>query len=273
MFALLVVGVLLQSLGAYGQTSNATCSVAHKWAFNSQQLSPCQVASALLAVCTGSYHVDLLPVGHHYEGPLREDANPCQCNTVVYSLLAECGLCQNRTISMWMPWETNCATVSINAFPEPIPAGLHVPGWAYLDVKAKDMFDEVAALNADIAESTAGPPPAPTNTSTSSAASATTESIAMSSAAAAAARQRRSNAIGGGVIGAFFFLVLICGLGFWLYHRRKTTRSNGEPLNSPTMSQYRTNTVPSDSRPSNPVPSVTVSTLRSQPRTGSIHSA
>ncbi|KAJ7120499.1 hypothetical protein C8R43DRAFT_83280 [Mycena crocata] len=143
---LIIVWLLGRTLLASAQTSNATCSVAQKWASNSQQQSPCLVASSLLAVCTGSYDVFALPEGWHYNGPSIQDANPCQCNTVVYSLLSECGLCQNRTVVMWSVWETNCASVSIGSFPKPIPAGLHVPGWAYLDVKATDMFNESLAL-------------------------------------------------------------------------------------------------------------------------------
>jgi hypothetical protein len=47
-----------------------------------------------------AYEVYALPLQSHYAGPDMQDANPCQCNTVVFSLLAECGLCQNRTTSM-----------------------------------------------------------------------------------------------------------------------------------------------------------------------------
>ncbi|KAJ7172290.1 hypothetical protein C8R46DRAFT_143039 [Mycena filopes] len=95
-----VVSLLAQDLFAAAQTSNATCAVSHKWAFNSQKQTPCVVAATLLAVCTGSYEVAALPEQFHYDGPSTQDANPCQCNTVVYSLLAECGLCQSRTITM-----------------------------------------------------------------------------------------------------------------------------------------------------------------------------
>ncbi|KAJ7271976.1 hypothetical protein B0H12DRAFT_673259 [Mycena haematopus] len=155
---LVVVWLLGKNLLAVAQTTNATCDVAHNWAFNSQKQSPCQVASSLLAVCTGSYEVYALPINFHYDGPDMQDANPCQCNTVVYSLLAECGLCQERTITMWSLWETNCASVSISSFPMPLPAGLHVPGWAYLDVETSDSFNETLAFaNSNITESTAIP--------------------------------------------------------------------------------------------------------------------
>jgi len=270
--ALVIVWLLGHTLFASAQTSNATCAPDHKWAFNSQQQSPCVVASTLLAVCTGSYEVDALPQQFHYEGPDLQDANPCWCNTVVYSLLAECGLCQNRTISMWSVWETNCASVSTDSFPLPLPAGLHVPGWAYLDVKAMDVFNEsLAEASANTTtESTAIPQPSKTasvsTASTSSAAAAET-TTASASSDATVVNQTRSNAIGGGIVGGFFALVLLCGLGFWIYRRRRIARTNGAVLDSPVMSEHQTDTLPS--HPTNTVPSVTVSSLNSQPQAGS----
>jgi len=272
---LIIVWLLGQNLFATAQTTNATCDVAHKWASNSQKQSPCQVASTLLAVCTGSYEVYALPDQFHYNGPDTQEANPCQCNTVVYSLLAECGLCQNRTITMWSLWETNCASVSISSFPMPIPAGLHVPGWAYLDVEVSDMFNEsLAQANANITESTAVPQPSKTPSAapvpTSSASSAAAQPTVVSDVSdASTVDQKRSNAVGGGIVGAFFALILVCFLALWIYRRRRIAKENGEMLNSPAMSEYRTDTLPS--QPTIPVPSITVSSLNSQP--GSIHSS
>ncbi|KAJ6525640.1 hypothetical protein B0H19DRAFT_1198143 [Mycena capillaripes] len=276
---LIVVWLLGQNLSA-AQTTNATCDASHQWAFNSQKQSPCLVASTLLAVCTGSYEVYALPDQFHYNGPDMQDANPCQCNTVVYSLLAECGLCQNRSITMWSLWETNCASVSTGSFPMPIPAGLHVPGWAWLDVKASDMFNESLALaNANITESTAIPQPTktpsapvPTSTSASSSAVAQPTAVSDSSDVSTAVDLKRSNAIGGGIVGGLFGLVLVCSLAFWIHRRRRVAKGNGQILNSPVMSEYRTDTLASPPT-TVPVPSITVSSLNSQPASGSIHSS
>ncbi|KAK7020461.1 hypothetical protein R3P38DRAFT_1215062 [Favolaschia claudopus] len=114
---LVIFGFLGQNFFVASQTTNATCDAAHNWAFNSKKQSPCQVASALITVCTGSYEVVALPIDSHYAGPANvQDANPCWCNSVVYSLLAECGLCQDRTITMWSLWEINCPSVSDSSF-------------------------------------------------------------------------------------------------------------------------------------------------------------
>ncbi|KAF7338141.1 hypothetical protein MVEN_02038900 [Mycena venus] len=273
---LVVVWFLGQNLFAAAQTTNATCDVAHNWAFNSQKQSPCEVASALLAVCTGSYEVVALPVNFHYNPPSMQDANPCQCNTVVYSLLSECGLCQDRTITMWSLWETNCASVSVGSFPMPIPAGLHVPGWAYLNPEtSSDMFNEsLAQANANITESTALPQPSKTSSATvptsSTSSAAAQPTIASDSSVSSPVNQKRSNAIGGGVVGGFAALILVSSLAVWIYRRRRNAKDKGAILNSPVMSEYRTDTLPS--QPTIPVPSITVSSLNSQP-SGSIHSS
>lgn len=43
------------------------------------------------------YTIDPLPANTHYIGPWVADANPCECNTVTYSMISACGVCQNRT--------------------------------------------------------------------------------------------------------------------------------------------------------------------------------
>ncbi|KAJ7905708.1 hypothetical protein B0H14DRAFT_22030 [Mycena olivaceomarginata] len=229
---LVIVWLLGQNIFASAQTTNATCDVAHNWAFNSKKQSPCEVASTLLAACTGSYEVYALPTDFHYEGPSIQDANPCQCNTVVYSLLAECGLCQDRTITMWSLWETNCASVSISSFPMPIPAGLHVPGWAYLDVRTSDTFSEALAFaNANITESTAVPHPSKTSSPSPSSTAVPTSStssavvqptVESDTSGSPPVNQTRSNAIGGGVVGGFFgLLLLVSAFSFWICRRRR----------------------------------------------------
>ncbi|KAJ7510059.1 hypothetical protein B0H11DRAFT_2215883 [Mycena galericulata] len=268
---LVIVWLLGQALLASSQTSNATCAPDHKWAFNSEQQSPCVVASTLLAVCTGTYEVYSLPDQWQYDGPDMQDANPCWCNTVVYSLLAECGLCQNRTISMWSVWEVNCASVSINSFPLPLPTGLHVPGWAYLNVQASDMFNEsLAEANANVTESTAIPQPSKTASLTTTSSAAAQSTTAAASSSATVINEKRSNAIGGGIVGGVFALVLLCCLGFWIRRRQRTARTRGEILDSPDMSQHQTDTLPIQSAV--PVPSITVSSLNSQPGSASIRS-
>ncbi|KAJ7724449.1 hypothetical protein DFH07DRAFT_783270 [Mycena maculata] len=252
---LVIVWFLGHSLFTSAQTTNVTCAADHKWAFNSEQQSPCAVASSLLAVCTGCATLWFIPC-------LR---NVAYARTVQYP----CGAFGRPTVPQFPSTVFNVQPSF--SFPDPIPAGLHVPGWAYLDVKASDMFNEsLAEANANITESTAIPQPTKTSssstTSTSSAAFQTTTVAAVSDTTVV--NQTRSNAIGGGIVGAFFALVLLGGLGFWIYRRRRVARTKGAILDSPVMSQHQTDTLPSQL----PVPSITVSSLNSQPGSGSIRS-
>ncbi|KAF9469207.1 hypothetical protein BDZ94DRAFT_1243953 [Collybia nuda] len=147
------------------QTTDASCLPFYQWMANSHKKSPCEVASALLGICADSYNVAALPPNTHYLGPTLKLANPCQCNTVAYSLMSACGSCQGRTFDSWSTWSANCASVSVNSFPEPIPTSVYVPGWAYLDVKTNDTFNELLAKqNANTTESTFIPPPTSTST-------------------------------------------------------------------------------------------------------------
>ncbi|KJA27471.1 hypothetical protein HYPSUDRAFT_937449 [Hypholoma sublateritium FD-334 SS-4] len=139
---------ILSSLRSTAAQAQASCLPFYSWASNSQNQSPCQVAASLLTVCNGSpFPVLPLPANSEYLGPTLQDANPCQCNTVTYSLMSACGACQGQDYVSWSVWTTNCATVYGNIFPEPIPSGVSVPGWAYLDVEAEGNFDQTNAKN------------------------------------------------------------------------------------------------------------------------------
>ncbi|SJL00491.1 uncharacterized protein ARMOST_03804 [Armillaria ostoyae] len=201
-----------------GQTNfTATCTLSDfHWTFNTVSKSPCDVASSLLAVCNdGSYTLQSLPDMTHYLGPSVDAANPCQCSTVSYSLISACGACQNRTFAQWSQWRVNCASVDIGGFPEPIPNGTHVPGWAYLDVKTKDTFDiNQAKQDANATESTFVPQP--TSTTVSSTTSTPSASPTQES------HSNHGNVVGGSVAGGVFGLMAVVGLiGIWTYRRRE----------------------------------------------------
>ncbi|KAJ7581079.1 hypothetical protein C8J56DRAFT_256550 [Mycena floridula] len=186
---------------ASAQSSFPTCVLAsYQWSFNSQNQSPCEVAAQLLGVCTGgSYTLPSLPMENHYLGPTIDTRNPCQCSTVAYSMVSACAACQNSTITAWSEWTTNCATVSLDVFPEPIPQGTFVPGWAFLDVKASDGFDPIPAKDhANATESTALPMPSSTaratRSLTSSIAGPSSGSTPTEAAGSSAFDEARSNA-------------------------------------------------------------------------------
>ncbi|KAJ3906828.1 hypothetical protein F5879DRAFT_987005 [Lentinula edodes] len=220
------------------QDTDAVCTLASlQWSFNTEKQSPCAVASSLLGVCSGGdYKVVALPdTDTEYLGPSIDAANPCQCNTVVYSLMSACALCQNGTIITWSEWITNCAPI-YTTFPKLIPDGLRVPAYAYLDVETQDTFDANAAMqDANATESTALPSTTSTTSSTQSSVTVSQTSSAPASASSTtstsesltAPNNPRSNAIGGGVVGGILGLALLllligCSIAF---RRRRRIRA------------------------------------------------
>ncbi|KAJ4497937.1 hypothetical protein C8R41DRAFT_916962 [Lentinula lateritia] len=236
--ACIALAAFFLALCVTAQDTDAVCTLASlQWSFNTEKQSPCAVASSLLGVCSGGdYKVVALPdIDTEYLGPSIDAANPCQCNTVVYSLMSACALCQNGTTITWSEWITNCAPI-YTTFPKPIPDGLRVPAYAYLDVETQDTFDANAAMqDANATESTALPSTTSTTSSTqssvtvsqTSSAPASVSSTSSTSESLTAPNDPRSNAIGGGVVGGILGLALLllligCSIAF---RRRRRIRA------------------------------------------------
>ncbi|KAF5380822.1 hypothetical protein D9615_004082 [Tricholomella constricta] len=167
----------------------------------------------------------------------------------------------------WSTWSGNCPTVSVNAFPQPIPPNVFVPGWAYLDVKANDTFNETAAkLSANsTAESTALQLPTSTSISIAVVPATNTEPAtvsATSTASASTSSTTRDNAIMGGIVGGTVGLAILLGFAHWYFTRRRRLARLGTQLPSPIeephrqepetadMRQYLANTAPRQLAPS-----------------------
>ena len=59
------------------------------------------------------YDVSALNPGEHYIGPAGVFLNPCQCSTVMYSMMGACNVCQNSTFIKWTEWSTACTNVYV----------------------------------------------------------------------------------------------------------------------------------------------------------------
>ncbi|KAJ7581075.1 hypothetical protein C8J56DRAFT_256370 [Mycena floridula] len=117
-------------------TSNATCLSSFKWASNACGQNPCLVAAHLQSTCvSGSYSLAALGPNSHYIGPARDQANPCQCSSVVYSLMSACAACQGQNYDSWNEWNVNCQTVYLAVYPKEIPINTSVPQWAYVSLE------------------------------------------------------------------------------------------------------------------------------------------
>ncbi|KIM47549.1 hypothetical protein M413DRAFT_439213 [Hebeloma cylindrosporum] len=208
-----VVGALCRLAAA-----NPTCNAGFDWAFNDLNQSPCDVTAALGGVCTGgSFSLANLTSTQIYTGPSAGFGTPCRCNTVYYSTLSACALCQGATFTTWTAYNTNCTTVYTEIFPSPIPSGFSVPHWAYLDVTAANTFDPTLAQAAGGSDSTAVPQATGSTTPTTSTHPSSSKN------------KTNAGAIAGGVVGGVVGLAAIAGIVIWLLGRRKNASSRPTP--------------------------------------------
>ncbi|KIM57506.1 hypothetical protein SCLCIDRAFT_1219410 [Scleroderma citrinum Foug A] len=83
-------------------------------------------AQILDVECSGSYS---------WIGPNATQANPCKCNTVMYSLISACGACQGEIFIMWNAWSAECGNYTSNNLSQiPAPTDIIVPPWAFLAI-------------------------------------------------------------------------------------------------------------------------------------------
>jgi len=209
--------------------------------YNSLQQDPCIIASKLGGVCNGGIWIlDPLPLGTHYIGPYVDDQSPCECNTVYYSLLAACSVCQGRLFLTFSGITSNCTTVYLQQFPKDIPYDTAVPHYAYLDVITNGTFDVTRAQAAGGPESTS--PPKATYYPTLTASSTTTGPSAHSNSTTTA-KTTNVGAIAGGVVGGVAGLAILAVLIFFLLRHR--------PAPPPPMAQQTSIYSP---HPSSPAP-------------------
>ncbi|KAL4077114.1 hypothetical protein V8B97DRAFT_1391957 [Scleroderma yunnanense] len=117
----------------FAQFSNVECSTNYSWTKNIVGESPCTIASSLEAQCyPGGFNISALSSGSWYIGPNTTQANSCECNAVVYSLVSACGACQGSTWVSWHSWIAECSNYTSYDLPE--APGIIVPSWAYLSI-------------------------------------------------------------------------------------------------------------------------------------------
>ncbi|KIP11619.1 hypothetical protein PHLGIDRAFT_457951 [Phlebiopsis gigantea 11061_1 CR5-6] len=193
--------------------------------FNSRHQSPCTIAGYLLGACLtdpGRGIIEALPS----EDPgswwyiLTADTD-CQCNTVFYSMISECSVCQGDLVRPWSQWIANCTNSTfVMSFPRPIPSGTAIPAWAFLNVTMTDTFDPATAQLYQASNSTESS--APPASSTSSVLSSNTQtSTSTGTASSTASPKTNVGAIAGGVVGGVVGVAVLCVLlGLWLKQRK-----------------------------------------------------
>jgi len=212
---LAVVAVALVALiETAAQHTEATCLPGYEWTFNSLQQSPCLVTAYLGTPCSsdGDYEVPILFTGQHYSP--SDNPGPCECSTVMYSMISACAACQNGDIDSYQDYKSNCTnTPSPGTFPFTIPRGTAVPHWAFdTSVASTNRFNvTLAQQEGDSPESIAS--------------AATSSSNAPAGTAPAPANHKKSTPIGaivGGAVGGVVVLGLIGALiAFFMIRSKK----------------------------------------------------
>ncbi|KAF8237709.1 hypothetical protein L208DRAFT_1388882 [Tricholoma matsutake] len=191
------------------------------WTFNSLGQSPCLMTSKLGSVCSGTFNVPPLAPNGFYQSPVPLSDDKCLCNSVVYSLISACALCQSGTFLPWSTFQLNCTSV-YTILPFDIPSDTKVPHWAYLNVTSSDEFQPAAANAVTNA-------PESTHISTS----ATSTSTSSTTSAGSSSSSSNVGPIVGGVLGAFVGLGLIAGLLFWWMRGRNRRQTPPGPSPKP----------------------------------------
>ncbi|KAI0662909.1 hypothetical protein C8Q70DRAFT_478794 [Cubamyces menziesii] len=108
--------------------SESCSDSSYSWMYNSQGLSPCQVAMEVLLV--QSYGTG-------------ESVNQYACNAVMYSLWAACLLCNGQSPDNFSAYSDSwgCA----GQFSTPSSSRVDIPGWANLPLIDDNTFNEQAA--------------------------------------------------------------------------------------------------------------------------------
>ncbi|PIL36659.1 hypothetical protein GSI_00348 [Ganoderma sinense ZZ0214-1] len=213
---------------------------------NSRGQNPCLIAAYLSVPCVGETAAVDEPLddpSQFYDGPLF-GADNCSCNTVMYSIVEACQLCQFDTGE-----EPQLECMVKELYPMAIQPGTAVPAWAYLDVVKVDRFNETAArlvAAANVPESTAVSSSSSTSTTTTitfSTTSATSQSTTITTSSqpsttglggAAGSGSNHSDSKGplvGGIVGGVLGLLLISALVFYilLRHCRLTGATHAQP--------------------------------------------
>ncbi|KAK1230574.1 hypothetical protein PQX77_006311 [Marasmius sp. AFHP31] len=139
---------ILQS-SLVGAQIHATCTnSSFAWSFNSMRQSPCEIGESLGRVCRSAFTIQPLPEGYFYSGINAPSVTPCVCNTVYYTLLSVCGLCQGGSADRFDLWSENCTSTS-TTFPPTIPAGVNVPNYAFLPLDRTNQTVDLNRLRAD----------------------------------------------------------------------------------------------------------------------------
>ncbi|KAH7909923.1 hypothetical protein BJ138DRAFT_1127299 [Hygrophoropsis aurantiaca] len=232
-----IAALFLSNSGiTFAQNSSEVClnSTGYGWAVNALQQDPCIVANDLFAQTPAPCNdngITFPPIpamtgpSSYYVGPVNASvANICLCNTVIYSLLSACGLCQNGTFLYWSEWTNSCPAQDIlyQQWPASIPSNTAIPPWAYMPL-VNGFWDGPQAQNNASGVATQSSTASTSQSSTSASSTASTSAAPAPSVSSEPTQEAdaepKSNAgvIAGGVVGGIVAIgaLVVLGIYFW----------------------------------------------------------
>ncbi|KAH9928437.1 uncharacterized protein BXZ73DRAFT_102278 [Epithele typhae] len=239
--ALCALAALLRHVRAQVHT-NATCSSDFDWMKNSKGQSPCLVTAWLWSPCFfPESFVPALAPDDLYGGPVSTaESDLCECNTVAFSTVAACGICQGRGdgVVPWSAYDKFCTeTAAVSTYPYTVPSGTEIPAWAFQDVTESNVFNvtkakAVAASDAAVPNSASTAPTSATSTSSgastgtvlsNTSTAQTTNSSTSDASTGSPTPHRDTAAIIGGVLGGVLGVIIVGGLAAFVVRRRRRT--------------------------------------------------
>ena len=89
-------------------------------------------------ICTTNQHWivnSLANTNVTYAPPTGALINPCQCNSVGYTLVQACASCQDAIVGRWDAWIKNCPDAFATSYwPYDVPSQTTIPPWAMLSL-------------------------------------------------------------------------------------------------------------------------------------------
>ncbi|KIJ49578.1 hypothetical protein M422DRAFT_246658 [Sphaerobolus stellatus SS14] len=125
---------------------NDSCISHFQFLENQQGDSPCVIIDEVLRTSCKpkqAYPVSTLSSDQVYPPPTPQQASPCLCNTVTYTLLSSCILCQGLSGSMppFPSWTSSCSSdVQQGKLPNTTAIPLEIPEYAFQPLPSNGQF-------------------------------------------------------------------------------------------------------------------------------------
>ncbi|WWC72774.1 uncharacterized protein I206_106738 [Kwoniella pini CBS 10737] len=232
-----IILLLLQSVK--GQSTNATCSSIEStsWMFNNDGESPCLVWSKIQSLClpqTSYINVPPLLDQSYSYNLLNPQSSQCQCNSISYSLMSACALCQypNAALPSEQEWSNGCGSYTDDGlgFNETV---LSIPAFAFHQWSGGVFSPDTAQSSKIIPTqsysttlSRSFPPPSSTSHSNSSKSPSSSSSSGATSSKEDTKNQDKLSwgPILGIIVGVLIFLILIILLIRWKMTKNKSIK-------------------------------------------------